>query len=305
MLNIARGASFTYLNNDSKVCFDKSKSFALQTLPDTFNGKPLKKPELSTLNKIELFFGRKVNTVREKELPEIGPYGVAKDQYRNVFKTPVKSNPNPNLRDDLAQLKKVSDLDVAEKRTSSFSSYMIKMVGFITPNGHEWMPNALTNLLYATQGSKIPDSKLIEPARELWSLMTVADNYWSSDHFIQYLNNMDPSPARDASIQAIEEIRESKKNSDEISFSGRGKKPRPPLESSLREIPELLNGVYSGRPLSRETNDVKYRLTLEHIYPQSLGGKDNDFNFILACGEQNNLRKNAPLVRFLKGYSRP
>lgn len=305
MLNITGGISFTRLNKNQTVRFKKGTLSVMQTQPDTFNGKSLEKPESSTLQKLEVFFGRKTQPVKQKELPEIGPHGVAKNQYRNVFGEAVVGLPNPNLKEDLLSLKKISDINVAVKRTSSFSSYMLKMVGFITPNGHEWMPNALTNLLYATQGSKIPDEKLINPARELWSLMAIADNYWTSDHFMTYLNTMEPSLARNATIQALEEIRESNNKQEQVSFAGRGKKPRPPLVSSLREVPELLNGAYSAKHLSQTTDDSEYRLTLEHVYPQSLGGLDNDFNFILASGKENNLRKNAPLVRFLKGYSRP
>ena len=80
------------------------------------------------------------------------------------------------------------------------------MVGFITPSGDHWFEKALVNLIYGARAKKIPEKQFKDAAKELWSLIAKADPYWTSGKFLNYLESMKPSPARNATIQAIKEI---------------------------------------------------------------------------------------------------
>ncbi|MEW5820762.1 MAG: hypothetical protein AB1782_11265, partial [Cyanobacteriota bacterium] len=248
-----------------------------------------------------IFFGnrKKLNPLpAQKQVEEAGPYGKAPGKYRNIFLKQVKPSPNPALKYEISQLKHIVNQENAFTRISSLSNYLIKMVGFITPAGHHWFPGALENIIYASQGTKMPPAKMQAPAKEFWQLMAMADNYWTSDHFISYLESMDKTPSRDVTITVIKEIKDQKESYSKVAFSGRNKSRNCTIHTDLKQVKELMVCAYSGELLSSDSESDKPRATAEHIYPQSLGGKDNDFNFLMTSSKANNERRNLTLLKY-------
>lgn len=287
-------------------------SFAARQQLDSFNGKTMNasKPGVAEASKIS--FGKVLRIKKtvagdpvEPGLP--GPYGEVTPQYRNMLpqKDRPISKPNPNLKEEITHLKHVGNVDLAEQRIKAFSNYMLKMVGFVTPSGYHWFPQALGNLINASQGTKVRPEKMAKPARELWQCLAIADDYWTSDQFIRYIKAIEPSPARDATLKALQELRAERAPKYKMAaFMGRNKSHSKPIETGLKFIDELMVCAYSGVKLDRDSADPVYKVSAEHIFPQSLGGKDNDFNFLMASADSNNLRKNMKLIAYLKGHSR-
>jgi hypothetical protein len=282
-----------------------------QCAMDSFNGKTIADVKPGVKQALEIFFGRhQKGTNRKQEIIEEplkpGPYGEVKPQYRNFLPENMRpfSKPNLHLREEIQTLRRVGDLDDAEQRIKAFSNYMLKMVGFVTPSGYHWFSEAMENLIFGAQGTKLPPDKLEEPAKELWQLLAMADDYWTSNTFIQYLSDIEPSPARNATLKAIRELKRERMGRElQLVAFGRSKSTSKPIETDLKFIDELMTCAYSGVKMNSDGKDPVYRVSAEHIFPQSLGGKDNDFNFIMASGDSNNMRRNMKLLDYLKGRS--
>lgn len=206
--------------------------------------------------------------------------------------------------------------------------------------GYEWFEKALPNLLYgATKAGKkglskegtqkpvdttkktgkkeirkalkkarkhppVPDD-FKSVAKELFSLLSLHDNYWKSNAFKAYLQRFDSTEVIAATIEAIEELQTPKA----ISFTGEIFKMYGYF-SPLKVIPELLKkgGAYSTNELffqegTRDSEPVPgyQNASLEHIYPKSWGGECDDSNYMLASSKLNTERGNLPLITFLKG----
>lgn len=237
-----------------------------------------------------------------KPLPtftSFSPSFAAKDiPYKSLFKTGLKATPNPNLRSELEKDKSIYDIENAFTRITSFSRYLKEeMIGYITPAGEHWFEKALINMIYGTRLEKISETEFKSAAKDLWSVIAKGDSYWTSDDFLNYLNSMKPSAARNATIEAIKEIAmERKSRATQVAFG---------YSSDLKKVQRLLDHgcAYSGEPMQR-TGGWPYQVTAEHLFPSYNGGNDTDCNFILATSKANDDRGNLSLVDFLKGKTR-
>lgn len=238
------------------------------------------------------------NTVQNRLTSDVVSFSAKTIEYKNKFNTQLKATPNPNLRKELEADKSIYDVDKAFQRLTSLSRYLKEeMVGFITPSGEEWFPKALINFIYGAKDCKVPEEDFKKTAKELWSLIAKADKYWYSQEFINYLSSFKPSPARDATIQAIEEIaREKTPMMSKIAFG---------YKSDMKKIQKILDHgcAYSGKPMNR-TGGWPDQVTLEHIFSSNNGGSDSDFNYILTTSKANDDRGNLPLIDYLKGKDR-
>lgn len=278
---------------------------------DSFNGKTAA-PKQKSFGELSLEFlgkGRNKRRKRKKhsqnnngnykskpiDLGPAGPHGHA-EVYRNILETPLKAVPNPAFRSELAKDKTIYNIDKAEKRISSLSRYLKEdMIGFITPSGHHWFNKSLGNIINGARAKKVPENQMKDAAKDFWSLLAKADKYWASEDFIKYLNSLDKNSARDATIEAIKEIRMSEQGTlQKVTFGYR---------SAMKSFKKLLEdgGCYTGTPMQRNKGDAFVRVSAEHIFPHSKGGPDNDFNFMLATAKANSDRGNMPLIEFLKG----
>ena len=265
---------------------------------DNFNGKTMVTQNATGIQMALEFLGRKRRPKTPPPPPppvEAGPHGLGQG-YRNIYKQTLKATPNPDLRKELSNLRSVYNIGRAEQRISSLSRYLKEdMVGFITPSGHHWFEKALPNFIHGARARRVKPDEFKNAAKELWSLIAMADPYWTSGKFVEYLQTMESTPARDATIEAIKEITQ-KRNSktSAVSFG---------YHSDLKEIKKLLKDgcAYTGVPMVRNSRDPQKCVSAEHIFPHSKGGPDNDFNFLLAAAEPNGDRGNIPLVQFLKG----
>ncbi|MEW5819832.1 MAG: hypothetical protein AB1782_06545 [Cyanobacteriota bacterium] len=299
---------------------------------DTFNGKPLSvsKPSLSELALEFLGKSRKTRAKRTKRnkyennrtqsdtrrtgtktqqnknwqedyiqdmLASLtpGPHGISVE-YRNLFSKQLAATPNANLREELKKDRTIYNLDRAEQRISSLSRYLKEdMVGFISPSGDHWFEKALPNFINGARARKVPAGQMKDAAKEIWGLIAKADPYWTSGEFKKYLESMESSPARDATITAIEEIAIERKGiRRQVTFG---------YKSLMKDMKKLMDDgcAYTGVPMKRHSRDPYVCISAEHIFPHSKGGADNDFNFFMASSQSNSDRGNMPLVQFLKG----
>jgi hypothetical protein len=287
-------------DQNSKTQQRKHSNIQLKVVPqaDSFNGKTLKAESNDLLSKILDFTGKKKNRRRPPRitLPE-GPYGLAPGEYRNMFDAQLKATPAPDLAKKLSIDNTIYDVEKATLRLTSLSRYLKEeMVGFITPSGHHWFPNALENIINGAKSKKVPESQMKDAAKEFWGLIALADPYWISDDYVKYLSDMKKTPARDATIQAIKELQlEQKLQASTISFTG--------YKSELKDIPELLESgcAYDGTPMKRTSKNRALQVSSEHIFPRSKGGANNDFNYFLTNVKTNGERSNMPLIDYLKG----
>lgn len=323
-LNYIRGNSKKWKKVLNSISFLKSSSLnnsivqggatqairsSIEQKPDSFNGKVLQPKNTSIFQQVLSFLGQKTENIRnnantitfmhnpnpEEEIT-IGSYGYD-ERYRNIFNVNLKATPNPNLAEELSRDPNIYNLNEAERRISSLSKYLKEnMVGFITPYGYHWFPSALENFIYGANNKRVPIKEFKNTAKELWSLLAKADPYWTSNEFIKYLRTMDQTFAVVATINAVKEIQlERKKLSSNITFG---------YNSKMKDMPKLLNSgcAYSGVKLSRSGYSTN-KVSVEHIFPNSLGGSDDDFNYLLTAGDANNERGLLPLLDFLRGKS--
>lgn len=223
-------------------------------------------------------------------------------EYVNKYPKKLVAEPNLTLRSQLQRDPSVHNTGTAFERITYFSKYLKEgMVGFYTPTGEHWFEGACKYLIKGSAGVDIPEELYPVYAEKCWSLLAKADNFWTSDEFVDYLKSMNQNTGVKATIEAINNIREAKKPfSSSISFG---------YNSELRFIPELLElgGVYSGTKLrlsyDDKPNDFDYP-SIEHLYPHVEGGDDvNDIcNYVLATSEANSRRSDIPLVDYLKGW---
>lgn len=274
---------------------------------DTFNGKTLNqfKPAQSAL--INFLGKNKHSNTTHHDYQEYNSFNSLKDsgvEYKNLFETQLKATPNPNLRRELSSDKNVVDLNKAELRIKSLSRYLKEdMVGFITPSGDHWFEGALQNFIFGAEAKRIPENQFKSAAKEFWSLLAKADDYWSSDDFINYLDSMKSSPAQKATIDAIKEIQNERSVKSDISklvsaltFG---------YSSQMKDIQKLLNDgcAYSGVKMVRHGRNPSIMVSAEHIFPHSKGGQDSDLNYLMASAQENGDRGNMPLVDFLRGHT--
>ena len=169
------------------------------------------------------------------------------------------------------------------------------MVGFIIPAGHQWFDGSLENFIHGSKAKMVPEKNFKSTAKEFWSLIAKADPYWTSQQFIDYLATVKDTPARNATIEAIKELKVQRETkSSNISFG---------YDSALKDIKKLLDDgcAYTGVPMLRRSRDENQAVSAEHIFPNSKGGQNSDFNYLLAASRPNQDRGNMPLIDFLKG----
>lgn len=323
---ITNNLSFSSIQQFNNFVKPKSKgqtfAFKAELKADSFNGKTLSNEKASLTELTLEFLGkskkrrpkqnwsqnnhpnnnaqkhsqRKGNSVQEL-LAELvaGPYGKSAE-YRNLFETNLKATPNPNLREELANDRTIYNVDRAEQRISSLSRYLKEdMIGFITPSGHHWFEEVLVNFIHGAKARTVPENQYKNVAKELWSLIAKADPYWTSPEFTEYLQSMNPSSARDATIRAIEEINLEKRGLlGKVTFGYR---------SLMKDMQKILDDgcAYTGVPMKRRGGNQYNNATAEHIFPHSKGGPDSDFNYLIAAAKPNQERGNMPLVDFLRG----
>ena len=292
-------------------------------------------------------FSRKSKTflkVEEKsDLPGV-PHAYVDTTYVNVLEKPLKSTPNINFRQNLAKVPGIISLTNAEERISSLSIYLKeKMIGFVVPEyelngehkgGYQWFERGLENLLKGSKrdiestncfkkklkglikepNKKIKFIKYKDTAKELFGLLSLHDNYWKSQDFVDYLTSLKKSKtiqtgqitAIDATVAAINELN----NKKSLSFKGKQLIEMGGYFTPLKEIKELWTGAYSNHKLKFEKNkhfSPEETITAEHIFPNSWVPKEDrqqlidDGNFLIVSLKANNERENMPLIEFLKG----
>ncbi|MEW5818723.1 MAG: hypothetical protein AB1782_00905 [Cyanobacteriota bacterium] len=219
-----------------------------------------------------------------------------------TYKTSTKalSQPNPNLTKELQNDPSIDvhNYDLAAERIKNLSNYLIKMVGFTPPGGNkEWFEAGAKYIILGTMGTRrIPKAMYPEVAEKFWGLMAKADNYWTSDSFLRYLESINNDIGVTATIEALKNIKRKNQSSHkEVSFKG--------SRSDLRLVKELLSScAYSGEPMSLTQGEDFYP-TVEHICPNNAGGGSNDYNYVLTLKSHNNDRSNMPLYEFLLGWN--
>lgn len=222
-------------------------------------------------------------------------------KYQNMFKTRLKATPNPNFKKELnvmAKAGKIHDVEKAFLRITSLSRYLKEdMVGFITPDGRHWFEGACKYIIKGTACEDISESDYKKYAMKFWQLMVKADNYWTSDKFVNYLESMNQDDAGvKATLESIKSIqKENHKRSSNISFG---------YKSDLKYIPKLLNDGcgYTGESFSFDSPETIP--SLEHLFPHHFGGDEvnDDCNYILVSPESNRLRWHIPLTAYLSGW---
>ncbi|MGD9581233.1 MAG: hypothetical protein AB7V50_07660 [Vampirovibrionia bacterium] len=270
---------------------------------DTFNGKEYKiqepvAPKDSIADKAFSFVKRSKHKQKDTApvVINVGDHGLS-TEYRNILKKNLVATPNPNLRLELSKTRNIYDLNKAELRISSLSRYLKEdMVGFIIPSGHQWFDGSLENFIHGAKAKRVPENQFKSTAKEFWSLIAKADPYWTSNEFINYLGTVKDTPARNATIEAIKEIKKEREaKGSQINFTG--------YETALKDIKKLLKDgcAYTGVPMVRHSNDQHQQVSAEHIFPHSRGGRNSDFNYLLAASRPNSDRGSLPLIDFLKG----
>ncbi len=103
------------------------------------------------------------------------------------------------------------------------------MIGFEVPKyeingnqkgGYQWLERGLENLLIGSKKANLKPDEYQQTAKELFEMLSLHDNYWKSQEFAEYLSSLKSSPtisenqikAVDATIEAIKELNEHKKN---------------------------------------------------------------------------------------------
>lgn len=252
-------------------------------------------------DKIEGFFDPKTNYVKECER-------IANSiHYENKLSKRLKSTPNSDFTKKLSKI--VTDPDKfnnSKVRVSNLSIYLKEqMVGFIVPKytikkeekgGYEWFEKSLEFILKGCK--KDCDKKDYKPlAKEFFGLLSLHDNYWKSQDFIDYLSTLKKSPAQEATIQAIKELC----YGQQVSFGS---------FTSLKFLQQLLDGgcAYSGKKMvfclpndDLIIKDTSIIPSADHIMPKSWGGPGEDYNYILASRLANNTRGSISLLEYLKG----
>lgn len=224
-------------------------------------------------------------------------------EYKNKFSTLLKATPNPNLLKELKELQEagiVKKADRAFQRISNLSRYLKEdMVGFITPSGEEWFEKACTYIIKGSAGRDIGQHRYVKYAEKVWSLIAMADPYWTSPDFIEYLESINTNPGVQATIDAINNIKTSKNvNKSLITFTG--------YDSLLKYIPKLREDgcAYTGKPLSLDREDLNCA-SIEHIFPYVIGSDDSseDSNYLLTSIAANKERGCLSLVDYLLGWN--
>lgn len=297
----SNGVSFTRIKT-RKLQAEKEALAMQMAMGDTYNGKDYKITEPiapnSSMLDMAFEFVRSKNRKKKNQDPVVideGIHGVS-TEFRSTLKKQLKATPNPNLRAELAKTTGIYDLNKAEQRISSLSRYLKEdMVGFIIPAGHQWFDGSLENFIHGSKAKKVPVKNFKSTAKEFWSLIAKADPYWTSQQFIDYLGTVKDSPARNATIEAIKELKEQRQTKgSNLSFG---------YDSALKDIKKLLEDgcAYTGVPMQRRSRDQNQCVSAEHIFPHSKGGRNSDFNYLLAAARPNQDRGNMPLLDFLKG----
>lgn len=224
-------------------------------------------------------------------------------EYKNVLPKPLKAEPNPDLLNDLVMMEETGAVHDAYKssvRIASLSRYLKEdMVGFVTPDGENWFEGACEFLIKGSAGIKLPVTEYEKYAKQFWALMSMADKYWLSEDYINYLDGFKkPNPGVEATIAAIKDIRENQMVvGSNISFG---------YSSKLRYIDKLLidGCAYSGQEMSLKKSNAPNFPTMEHIFPHVSGGEEVnlDCNYLLVSSEANGLRSDIPLLEYLKGW---
>lgn len=288
---------FKPVKNAPKLTFQKQKTVQLKVLNrDTF--------QLSTENPL-LDNSLEVITLENPTEPDgyrriddkIVPYF----KYKNFFPEKLNATPFSDIDKRLFEDVSIYDQAKAKKRLESFSRYLKEeMVGFITPDGENWFEGACKYLIKGSAGVDIPESLYFPYAKDFWGLMAHVDPFWTSNKFIEYLNNFKHTPAVDATIRAIRAIKmDQEARYSNVAFG---------YTSTLRFIPELLKGcAYTGEPmeLSYKGDNSPLYPTLEHIFPHVEGGDivNKDTNYVLTISQENSLRSDIPLTAFLRGWN--
>ena len=167
-------------------------------------------------------------------------------EYTNIFETPFKAEIKRDLKVQLEKLQKSSNGDVfrvydaeeAAERTSSLSRYLKEdMVGFVDPDGTHWFEAALPNLLKGSVSDnfeRYDDYKNV--AKAFFKHLSYADDYWTSRAFQEYLMELKPNDAVEATIDAIDDLKKVQEAEQFLDGSmSKLSEGVPAFEASIRE----------------------------------------------------------------------
>lgn len=223
------------------------------------------------------------------------PYIRPSYEYNNIFEERLVAEPKSTLKASLLA-EGVHDINKAVVRVSSLSRYLKEdMVGFYTPDGDHWFEKAMPFILKGCEAKNIPVDEYFETALNFWNMMSLADNYWKSNDFVDYLNMMEPNPAVLATIEAVKTMQSM--DSKQIAFTG--------YPSKIKYIDELDTCAYSG--LKLKLNDDNLSPSAEHILPHSICGDEFniDVNYFIVSSAANSNRGHIPLLEYLSGWDAP
>ncbi|MFA6989653.1 MAG: hypothetical protein WC197_06255 [Candidatus Gastranaerophilaceae bacterium] len=222
--------------------------------------------------------------------------------YRNNLAATLKSTPNSDFAEKLKKVPDIASLPLAQTRIASLSRYLKEeMVGFVVPEyklggekkgGYQWFEKSAEYLL---RGCKFhaKETDFQPMAKSLYGLLSLHDNYWKSNEFLDYLSTLESTPAIQATKQAVKELQ----RTETISFG---------YNSALKSIGRLLEKgcAYSEVQLTNESGASRDKFaSVDHLTPKCWGGPCEDYNYILCSSKTNNSRGSIGLLDFLKGHN--